>query len=349
MGSYYRSRGDKVKLVYGTDECAGFTPDRVEVTSLFTYAWRPVHGAIEHYHSKYPDAKIRIGGIYASLMPERLKEFFPFVDVHTGLFEKADQYLPAYDLLKEVEIWKKWDSTIIFTSRGCIRNCPYCVVPKLEGHARRVIENIDRFVYPGHRRIILWDNNFFALPDWKRALNQLKDLDMPIDFNQGIDARLIDDEKARMIADMRTPIIRTAFDRPDETKSIESAVKHFFNYGISGRKIFVYVLYNFYDPQYGGDHPRDFFERIRKVAELSCVSYPMRYEPLSSLQKNHFISPYWAADQLDMVVKSRRILGFGGAFPPYEGLVKKFEVAQTFEDAFSVYPLKKSLIVCQAR
>jgi len=73
------------------------------------------------------------------------------------------------------------------------------------------------------------------------------------------------------------------------------------------------------------------------------------YKPLLSLQKNHFVSPHWTDDQLDMVVKSRRILGYGGAFPPYEGLVKKFEGAKTFEDAFSVYPLKKGVVFCQAQ
>lgn len=348
LGSYYRSRGDKVKLVHGQEENAKFTPDRIEITSLFTYAWKPVHEAIDYYHSKYPEAKIHLGGIYASLMPERLNNSYPFADIHIGLFEKADKYLPAYDLLEEVDCWNKWDSTIVFTSRGCIRNCPYCVVPKLEGHARRVVDNIERYVYPGHKRIILWDNNFFALPDWKKALRQLQDTGLSVDFNQGIDCRLIDEEKATMIADIRTPIIRMAFDKPEEKEAIKKAVKVFNKHGIYGRKIFVYVLYNFYEELAGGDHPIEFFDRIQTIADLGCVSYPMRYEPLSSIVKNQFISPYWTKDQLDLVVRSRRILGYGGAFPPYEGLVNKFKAAKTFEEAFGVYPLKKKASSCKA-
>ena len=344
LGSYYRSRGDRVKLVHGQDDKENFSPDRIEITSLFTYAWKPVHEAIEYYHAKYPDAKVHLGGIYASLMPERLKTIYPFVDIHVGLFEKADQYLPAYDLLKEVECWSRWDSTIVFTSRGCIRNCPYCVVPKLEGHARRVVDNIERFVFPGHKRIILWDNNFFALPDWKKVLKQLQDMDLSVDFNQGIDCRLIDEEKARMITEIKTPIIRMAFDKLDEKEAIQKAVRLLNKYGIYGRKIFIYVLYNFYD-NLEGDRPPEFFDRIQTIADLGCVSYPMRYEPLSSIQKNVFVSPYWTKEQLDMVVRSRRILGYGGAFPPYEGLVKKFKVADSFEQAFSVYP-KKKVNVC---
>ena len=341
LASYHRSRGNQVKLVRGIKEDLKFNPDRIEITSLFTYAWKPVHEVIDFYHNKFTSAKMRVGGIYASLMPHRLKSFFPFVDTHFGLFAKADDYLPAYDLLNEVEKWEKWDSTILFTSRGCIRNCPYCVVPKLEGKIRIVVEDLERHIYPDHKRIILWDNNFFASPNWKKLLKDLQNTGLPVDFNQGIDARLIDDEKARMIADLRTSLIRTAFDNLYEKKAIVNAVKFFSQSGIRRRKIFIYALYNFYSEKHPSDIPATFFERIKLIADLGCVSYPMRYEPLTSLEKNRFVSPLWTNEQLTMIVKARRIIGYGGAFPPYTGLVEKFEKADSFEEAFSVYPLKQ--------
>jgi len=58
---------------------------------------------------------------------------------------------------------------------------------------------------------------------------------------------------------------------------------------------------------------------------------------------NRFVSPLWIDHQLTMINKARRILGYGGAFPPHKGLVNKFEEAQSFEEAFSVYPLKKKI------
>jgi len=342
LASYYRSRGNQVKLVRGLHEDLGFKPDQIAITSLFTYAWKQVHETIDFYHNKFSTAKMRVGGIYASLMPSRLQSAFPFIDINIGLFEEADKYLPAYDLLEEVEEWKNWDSTILFTSRGCIRHCPYCVVPQIEGNVRRTIEDLKRYVYPGHKRIILWDNNFFASPNWKKLLNELYDINLPVDFNQGIDCRLIDDEKAGMIATLRISDIRLAFDNIDVKKSFTNAVTCFSNNGINRRKIFAYVLYNFYAEGLLEDTPEVFFERVKHIAELGCVSYPMRYEPLFALEKNCFTSPLWTADQLDMVVKARRILGFGGAFPPYIGLVNKLQKANCFEEAFSVFPLKRN-------
>jgi len=43
-----------------------------------------------------------------------------------------------------------------------------------------------------------------------------------------------------------------------------------------------------------------------------------------------------------MVAKARRVIGYGGAFPPYKGLKKKFFNAKSFEEAFSLRPIKNS-------
>lgn len=341
LASYHRSRANEVKLVKGINEDINFVPDRIEMTSLFTYAWKPVHEAIEFYHKKFTDAKIRIGGIYASLMSERIKSFYPYVNVHEGLHEELDNYLPSYDILSDVEKWANWDSSIVFTSRGCIRSCPFCMVPKIEGKIRSVIDDIQRFIYTGHKKIILWDNNFLASPNWKKIIRDLHDLDLLVDFNQGLDARLINEEKASMLSSLRFRLIRLAYDSKKEKKSITKAVDLLSDFGIKKRNILIYALYNFYDSEFSnGDNPSSFFERIRYISKIGCVSYPMRFEPLDSLQKNQYISPLWTSKQLEMMAKARRVIGFGGAFPPYEGLVKKFSSANTFEEAFSLYSTK---------
>jgi len=85
MATWHRGRGDRVKLVRGVRRC-GFTPDKILITSLFTYWSQHVHDAAAFYHGAYPKATIEIGGIYASLMREDCKRRSPFAAVSPGLY-----------------------------------------------------------------------------------------------------------------------------------------------------------------------------------------------------------------------------------------------------------------------
>ena len=74
--------------------------------------------------------------------------------------------------------------------------------------------------------------------------------------------------------------------------------------------------------------------------EWGVVAYPMRYEPLEPQPKNTYVSSYWTAAELEMVAKARRVIGFGGAFPPYEGLKNKILKAKNFKKAFELRPMQ---------
>jgi len=287
---------------------------------------------------------MEVGGIYASMMPHRISSSYSFLKVRVGLYEAAEHYLPAYDILKNTEKWQKWDASILFTSRGCIRKCPFCIVPKLEGKIRSNIKDIQNYIYPGHKRIILWDNNFLASPTWKDALTELKEIGLQVDFNQGLDARLIDEERAQLLSELKMPIIRMAYDFIEEKNNIIKAVDLLSGYGIRRRNILIYTLYNFYSKNSSyNDTPEAFHAKIKDILELGCVAYPMRFEPNNSLKKNQYISPLWTAEQLEAVADARRVIGYGGAFPPYEGLIKKVNKANGFDDAFHLYPLKSNI------
>lgn len=67
----------------------------------------------------------------------------------------------------------------------------------------------------------------------------------------------------------------------------------------------------------------------------------MRYEPLGAMVKNQYISPNWTREQLELVAEARRVIGYGGAFPPYEGLKKKVLDAGDFEKAFELRPVNR--------
>lgn len=326
LAAYHKSKGDIVQLVNGCQENT-IEPDLIYITSLFTYAWEPVHKVIKYYSEKYKKTKVIVGGIYATLCEDHLRESFKDrIKVHKGLYNKVEDILPDYSLVPE------WKASIVFSSRGCIRKCPFCAVSVLEPKfiAKKSIKHL---IYPGHKKVILWDNNFLASPYWEDILQELEELKLEVDFNQGIDVRLLNRNVLSRIKRLKIPMIRLAYDTQSVRKHLKHAIDLLKEAGFRGRKIFVYCLYN--NP-FEKDTPETFLTRIQDLIEWGVVSYPMRYEPLEPRKKNTYISPNWTAEQLEMVAKARRVLGYGGAFPPYEGLKKKFLNAKSFEEAFKL-------------
>ena len=318
----HKDRGDEVEFVKGI-QVPQTEPDTIYVTSLFTYAWKHVHDTVEYYRELYPNAEMTLGGIYATLMPEHAR-LAGAHKVKVGLVAEAEAYRPDYSLVPE------WDSSIMFSMRGCIRKCAFCAVPRLEGKTTAVARGIRDLIEPGHKKTILWDNNVLGVPNWPEVVDELKAAGVNVDFNQGLDARLITDDVAKKLAEIRINPVRLAYDIPSERKAVQSAIESLHAVGFNKRRIIVYTLYNFTDT------PREFWSRVTDLVSWGAVSYPMRYEPLNSLTKNRYVSPHWTAEQLESVAAARRVIGWGGAFPPYKALIDKMVNARSFEEAFSL-------------
>ena len=113
-------------------------------------------------------------------------------DYNIRLDDDIEHIMPDYSLYD-------LDYSIGFTSRGCIRNCGFCVVPEKEGF---IHDNapISEFHYPEHKKIILLDNNFQASPNWKQNIQYILDYDLKVNFNQGLDVRILTIEFAELLA-----------------------------------------------------------------------------------------------------------------------------------------------------
>ena len=340
LSSLCKAQGHEVRFVRGLALITRFVPDEIKVTSLFTWAWKPVWEAVAFYRALFPKAKVSLGGVYASLTPEHAKQSGAH-EVVSGLIPEAEDLLPDYSLVPE---WHAQQAaSIMFSSRGCIRSCGFCAVPKLEGKPFRVRPTtvIRHLVHPEHKRIILWDNNILGESHWLDAVEELKEIGAEVDFNQGLDARLVTEDVAAALRDLRVPTIRFAYDFVPMREKIKKAITLLRASGIASRRmrhISCYVLYNYKDT------PEDLFERVRDLLAWGVAAYPMRYQPLSgdyAFEKDSYVSPSWANEELEMVSAARRVIGFGGAFPPYEGLFKKFRDAKGFHDAFQLRPKRK--------
>jgi len=327
LSSYYKSQAHATELVRGC-VVPSWKPDRIHVTSLFSWAWRPVWRAVRYFKALYPDAELWLGGIYASLLPDHAR-LSGADNVWVGLFPEAEDLMPDYDLVPE------WDGSIIFASRGCIRQCGFCAVPKLEGKPNRLKHGVRDLIYPKHTKVIFFDNNILGNVNWRAVFDELIELGLKVDFNQGLDARLMTD--AEKISKIKMPVVRLAYDSIGIGPYVEKAIKHLTDYGMRKRDIIIYTLYNY------ADDPEDFFHRVRDILNWGATSYPMRYEPLCSLEKSRYVAPKWDCQRLERVMDARRVIGYAGSFPPYKALVEKLNRANSFDEAFNLRPKMKKV------
>lgn len=326
LSAWHKRNGDTTELVKGC-VLPRREPDLIYVTSLYTWGWRAVEEAIRYYRFLFPRAKLVLGGLYASLLYDHAVHLGAD-EVYRGIFAPAEDLLPDYDLVPG------WQASIVFASRGCNFKCGFCAVPILEGRINSVKRSIKHLIKPGHKKVIFFDNNFFQNPYWRDILGELEEMGLEVDFNQGIDARLITDEVAERLSRLKLPQgikIRLGYDFREKGPYVKKAIERLSACNIKGREILVYVLFNY------TDDPQDFFERVRDVLEWGAIAYPMRYEPIYTLEKNKYVSEKWDPQRLELVQKFRRIVGTRGALPPFEALVEKFRKAKSFDEAFSIY------------
>lgn len=112
-----------------------------------------------------------------------------------------------------------------FTTRGCIRNCKFCIVPEKEGKVR-VVGDIYDFWDGKSKSITIMDNNILAEPEhFKKIIAQLKKEKLTVDFNQGLDHRLLTDELCRELVSVRHKELRFAFDHISYKKSVLKAIE----------------------------------------------------------------------------------------------------------------------------
>ena len=209
LSAYHKAIGDTVEWWNGLEEY-----DRVYMSKVFTF-------------SPDMDTVIRAkevlrGGTgykeYGSLPPE------------------IEATSPDYS------IYPNYTAAIGFLTRGCIRNCPWCIVPRKEGKIRPAAtwQEIKR---PDSREIVFLDNNVLACDHGLQQIEEMGDQPVWVDFNQGLDARLITPDVAKLLARLHwIRHVRMSCDTESMLPVVISAAQNMANAGISRSRFWCYVL-----------------------------------------------------------------------------------------------------------
>ena len=172
------------------------------------------------------------------------------------------------------------DFSIGFTTRGCFRHCDFCVNHESAGvqfHA-----HVEEFFDSRRKYIYLWDDNILGYPKWRDVFRELEATGRRFQFRQGMDIRLMTDEKAEVLTKAKYyGDYIFAFDHPEEQPLIERGLQCWKRHNRTITK--VYVLCGF-DNQDIRDVVST-FERIRVLMKYGCLPYIMRHE-------NYKSSPY---------------------------------------------------------
>ncbi len=261
---------------------------------------------MKFYKENYPRARIIVGGIYASLMPEHCKKS-GCDEVFIGVHEKAEECEPAYDL---VDV----DYQIVHTSRGCTRRCKFCGTWKIEPEFKYK-KSIKKEIKSN--RIIFYDNNLLANPYIKDILEELKNSkhNGRVVYSKsqcGIDGILLTPEVAKLLKQARFLNPRIAWDHDyGQRRMIKKQIDMLVEAGYPAKDIYVFMIYN-YEPDYY-EMLKKFKQCKKRGVQIADCRYRhlnqtfARYNGrLKQTENDYYIHPKWTDRQIKLFRKKVR-------------------------------------------
>ena len=239
VSQYHKQKGDEVKIYNAFEKF-----DKVYAFSIFDYT-----------DKGYVKKEMICGGTGFDVLSKLPREI-----------EACD-----YDWA----LHPKCEFSIVWFSRGCIRNCPFCIVRKKEGMIREVKpKNLN----PNGKYIKIQDNNFFASHHWKRAIKQILKWRLPVEFNSGIDVRIVNVDQGRALERLKLQgQIHIAWDNPkddlvDKIKELCGFVKPY--------KIMCYVLIGYWSSK------EEDLWRVEELRKLGVDPFVMPYDKKNKYQRD---------------------------------------------------------------
>jgi hypothetical protein len=184
---------------------------------------------------------------------------------------EVEHVQPDYSLYPQTE-WFDGKTAYGFLTRGCIRKCPWCIVPKKEGGIS--IEADIEDILQSKKRAILLDNNILASGYGISQLEKIAKIGCKVDFNQGLDARLVTEEIAGILSEIKwISLIRFACDTLKDIDPLLCALEKLNKQGVKNYRVFVYMLVR---------DIKDAQERSEQLKNLGVVPFAQPYRDFSN-------------------------------------------------------------------
>lgn len=239
-------------------------------------------------------------------------------DPLSQLPNEIDRLQPDYSIYPNIPK----DTAYGFLTRGCPNKCRWCVVPKKEGAIRPYMD-VDEIAIEGRRKLVLMDNNILAAGDYCiQQLQKIIERGYRVDFNQALDARLVTDEIAQLLAKVKwldNNRIRFGCDTHGQIAECERAMNMINRYGFTGQ----YFLYTMLTSNF-----RECYERITywwHRTQETRASHQGRYvyphaQPYRDPNNPHHIIPQWQKDMAGWVNKKAHFVAHSfEEFEPRKG------------------------------
>lgn len=288
LSAYHKNQGDTVEWY---DAMFSDDMDIVYMSKVFSFS--------EDYMYPIRAKKIVKGGSgYCINTIDGRENYNKTIDV--PLPNEIEHVYPDYSLYPEITK----DTAYGYLTRGCPRACDFCHVVAKEGRKAYKVADLSEF-WKGQKNIVLLDPNITACREWKDLFQQLIDSGAYVDFSQGLDIRLMTDEKAAMLKKVKVKQLHFAWDKYEDKDIILPKFKRFKEIsGFDYRKLGVFVLCGF------NTNLEQDLERIYTLRDIGYNPYVMVYNK-DNLPKGHILK------KLQRYVNNRIIFRTVNSFDDY--------------------------------
>lgn len=269
LSGFYKSKG--CSTILKTDYLNLEQFDKVLISKVFTDT--PIDESI----LTLPNVEYGGTGFFydkAPKLPTEIEHFMP------------DYHLYDYFVQEQIGVGKSrqefkyyLDYSIGFLTRGCFRQCKFCVnqnYKRVEQHSPLL-----EFYDPTRKKICLLDDNFLGCPNWKQLLQELQDTKKPFQFKQGLDERILTDEKCEMLFKSKYDgDYIFAFDNVADYEIIEKKLKMLRKYTNKIPKFYTFCGFDrndVWDNDFWKQDLYDLWKRIELLMRYQCLPYIMRF------------------------------------------------------------------------